>query len=98
MIKAYVGVRGSSSKIVLLGFSQGGKFTTDVLTGGVLKPDILARKRVIPCFGPIVLTLVRCASGADSDVDGWNRGVESRPGSNGLYRFVGIEVGVISHG
>lgn len=37
----YVAACGSSSKIVLLGFSQGGNVMTDALAGGVLKPDPL---------------------------------------------------------
>ncbi|KAJ2987583.1 hypothetical protein NUW58_g4426 [Xylaria curta] len=37
-IKDYVAACGSSSRIALLGFSQGGNVMTDVLAGGVLKP------------------------------------------------------------
>lgn len=38
-IHAYVDACGSSSRIVLLGYSQGGNVMTDVLAGGVFKPD-----------------------------------------------------------
>ncbi|KAI1133310.1 carbohydrate esterase family 5 protein [Nemania abortiva] len=38
-IQDYVSACGSSSKIALLGFSQGGNVMTDALAGGVLKPD-----------------------------------------------------------
>ncbi|KAI1827578.1 carbohydrate esterase family 5 protein [Xylaria intraflava] len=37
-IQAYVDACGSSSRIALLGFSQGGNVMTDALAGGVLKP------------------------------------------------------------
>ncbi|KAI3316835.1 carbohydrate esterase family 5 protein [Xylariaceae sp. AK1471] len=40
-IEAYVSACGASSRIVLLGFSQGGNVMTDALAGGVLKPDPL---------------------------------------------------------
>jgi hypothetical protein len=40
-VKAYVAACGSSSRIVLLGYSQGGNVMTDALAGGVLKPDPL---------------------------------------------------------
>jgi acetylxylan esterase len=38
-ITSYVDTCGSSSRIVLLGYSQGGNVMTDVLAGGVFKPD-----------------------------------------------------------
>lgn len=38
-IEAYVASCGASSRIVLLGFSQGGNVMTDALAGGVLKPS-----------------------------------------------------------
>lgn len=38
-IKSYVAACGSGSRIVLVGYSQGGNVMTDVLAGGVLKPD-----------------------------------------------------------
>lgn len=38
-IQAYVAACGTSSKIALLGYSQGGNVMTDALAGGVLKPD-----------------------------------------------------------
>ncbi|KAH8158218.1 hypothetical protein CIB48_g10027 [Xylaria polymorpha] len=41
-IQNYVAACGSSSRIVLLGFSQGGNVMTDVLAGGVLKPAPIA--------------------------------------------------------
>ncbi|KAF2094761.1 cutinase, partial [Rhizodiscina lignyota] len=41
-ITAYVGACGSSSRIVLLGYSQGGNVMTDVLAGGVDKPAPLS--------------------------------------------------------
>ncbi|KAI1811970.1 carbohydrate esterase family 5 protein [Poronia punctata] len=37
----YVDTCGSSSRIALLGYSQGGNVMTDALAGGVLKPDPL---------------------------------------------------------
>lgn len=40
-VEAYVDACGSSSRIVLLGFSQGGNVMTDLLAGGVDKPDPL---------------------------------------------------------
>ncbi|MBE7180837.1 MAG: cutinase family protein [Terriglobus roseus] len=40
-IHSYVDTCGASSKIVLLGYSQGGNVHTDVLAGGVDKPDPL---------------------------------------------------------
>lgn len=43
-IQAYVSACGSSSKIALLGYSQGGNVMTDALAGGVLKPDPIAEK------------------------------------------------------
>jgi hypothetical protein len=43
-IQTYVDTCGSSSKIVLLGYSQGGNVMTDVLAGGVDKPAPLADK------------------------------------------------------
>ncbi|KAI1177735.1 carbohydrate esterase family 5 protein [Nemania sp. FL0916] len=55
-IKAYVSACGSSSKIVLLGFSQGGNVMTDALAGGVLKPDPIGSQyksniRAVVTFG-----------------------------------------------
>lgn len=38
-IQDYVNACGSASRIVLLGYSQGGNVMTDVLAGGVDKPD-----------------------------------------------------------
>ncbi|KAJ3577841.1 hypothetical protein NPX13_g2724 [Xylaria arbuscula] len=38
-IQDYVAACGASSRIVLLGYSQGGNVMTDALAGGVLKPD-----------------------------------------------------------
>lgn len=38
-IQNYVNACGSSSRIVLIGYSQGGNVMTDVLAGGVDKPD-----------------------------------------------------------
>ncbi|KAF2725656.1 carbohydrate esterase family 5 protein [Polychaeton citri CBS 116435] len=38
-IQDYVDACGATSQIVLLGFSQGGNVMTDVLAGGVAKPD-----------------------------------------------------------
>ncbi|KAI0528302.1 carbohydrate esterase family 5 protein [Xylaria bambusicola] len=38
-IQDYVAACGASSRIVLLGYSQGGNVMTDTLAGGVLKPD-----------------------------------------------------------
>ena len=38
-ITAYVDACGSGSKIVLVGYSQGGNVLTNVLAGGVNKPD-----------------------------------------------------------
>lgn len=43
-IQAYVDACGASSRIVLLGFSQGGNVMTDALAGGVLKPDPLGEE------------------------------------------------------
>jgi acetylxylan esterase len=40
-ITSYVDTCGSSSRIVLLGYSQGGNVMTDTLSGGGLKPDPL---------------------------------------------------------
>ena len=40
-IHAYVDACGSASNIVLIGYSQGGNIMTDVLAGGVAKPDAL---------------------------------------------------------
>ena len=41
-VKAYVDACGSSSKIALIGFSQGGNVMTDALAGGVDKPTPLS--------------------------------------------------------
>ena len=38
-ITAYVDACGSGAKIALLGYSQGGNVMTNVLAGGVAKPD-----------------------------------------------------------
>jgi acetylxylan esterase len=38
-IQSYVDACGSASRIVLLGYSQGGNVMTDALAGGVFKPD-----------------------------------------------------------
>lgn len=38
-IESYVAACGGSSKIALIGYSQGGNVMTDVLAGGVDKPD-----------------------------------------------------------
>lgn len=38
-INAYIDACGSAARIVLIGFSQGGNVMTDVLAGGVAKPD-----------------------------------------------------------
>lgn len=43
-IKSYVATCGSGSRIVLVGYSQGGNVMTDVLAGGVLKPDPVAEQ------------------------------------------------------
>ncbi|KAI1756282.1 hypothetical protein F4782DRAFT_526837 [Xylaria castorea] len=43
-IADYVAARGASSRIVLLGLSQGGNVLTDELAGGVLKPDPIAEQ------------------------------------------------------
>ncbi|KAF7195100.1 Acetylxylan esterase 2 [Pseudocercospora fuligena] len=43
-IQNYVAACGASSRIVLLGYSQGGNVMTDVLAGGVDKPAPLAEK------------------------------------------------------
>ncbi|KAI0466715.1 carbohydrate esterase family 5 protein [Xylaria cf. heliscus] len=43
-IQDYVAACGTSSRIVLLGFSQGGNVMTDVLAGGVLKPDPIGKQ------------------------------------------------------
>jgi hypothetical protein len=43
-IQNYVDTCGSGSKIVLLGYSQGGEVMTDVLAGGVDKPAPLANQ------------------------------------------------------
>lgn len=40
-IHEYVDACGSDSRIVLIGYSQGGNVMTDVLAGGVAKPDVL---------------------------------------------------------
>lgn len=40
-IHSYVATCGASSRIVLLGYSQGGNVMTDALAGGVLKPSPL---------------------------------------------------------
>ena len=40
-VQNYVDACGSSSRIVLLGWSQGGNVMTDLLAGGVDKPDPL---------------------------------------------------------
>ena len=40
-IHDYVAACGASSRIVLMGWSQGGNVMTDTLAGGVLKPDPL---------------------------------------------------------
>ncbi|KAI0400210.1 carbohydrate esterase family 5 protein [Xylaria palmicola] len=55
-IRAYVDTCGASSKVVLLGFSQGGNVMTDALAGGVLKPDPIDDKyrssiRAVVSFG-----------------------------------------------
>lgn len=39
LIQNYVNECGANSNIILLGFSQGGNVVTDVLAGGVDKPD-----------------------------------------------------------
>lgn len=41
-IEAYVANCGENSRIVLIGFSQGGNVITDTLSGGILKPAPLA--------------------------------------------------------
>ncbi|KAI0537189.1 putative acetylxylan esterase 2 precursor [Xylaria digitata] len=61
-VKDYVAACGASSRIVLLGFSQGGNVMTDALAGGVLKPDPLTedyRKyiRAIVSFGDPTFTV-----------------------------------------
>lgn len=38
-IESYIDTCGSSSRVVLIGYSQGGNVVTDVLAGGVAKPD-----------------------------------------------------------
>ncbi|KAI8945313.1 putative acetylxylan esterase 2 precursor [Xylaria longipes] len=43
-IHDYVSACGASSRIVLLGFSQGGNIMTDALAGGVAKPDPLGEE------------------------------------------------------
>lgn len=43
-IKSYVATCGSGSRIVLVGYSQGGNVMTDVLAGGVFKPDPVGPK------------------------------------------------------
>ncbi|KAI0906241.1 putative acetylxylan esterase 2 precursor [Ustulina deusta] len=58
----YVAACGSSSKIVLLGFSQGGNVMTDALAGGVLKPDPLTSAytkyiRAVVTFGDPTFTV-----------------------------------------
>jgi acetylxylan esterase len=41
-IHSYVAACGAASRIVLLGYSQGGNVITDALAGGILKPTPLA--------------------------------------------------------
>ncbi|GAP84590.1 putative carbohydrate esterase family 5 protein [Rosellinia necatrix] len=82
-IQAYVAACGSSSRIVLLGFSQGGNVMTDVLAGGVLKPAPLSetyRKNIrsVVSFGDPTYT-----TGQSFDVgDATKSGIFSRGGDS----------------
>ncbi|KAJ8123664.1 hypothetical protein ONZ43_g438 [Nemania bipapillata] len=61
-IEAYVSACGPSSKIALLGFSQGGNVMTDALAGGVLKPSPIGSQyknniRAVVVFGDPTFTV-----------------------------------------
>ncbi|KAI0879044.1 putative acetylxylan esterase 2 precursor [Hypoxylon argillaceum] len=61
-IEAYVASCGASSRIVLLGFSQGGNVMTDALAGGVLKPSPIGSQyknniRAVVVFGDPTFTV-----------------------------------------
>ncbi|TGJ84687.1 hypothetical protein E0Z10_g4056 [Xylaria hypoxylon] len=82
-VKDYVTACGSSSRIVLLGFSQGGNVMTDALAGGVLKPTPLSedyRKyiRAVVSFGDPTFT-----AGQSFDVgNATKNGIFSRGGDS----------------
>ncbi|KAI0206695.1 carbohydrate esterase family 5 protein [Astrocystis sublimbata] len=79
----YVDACGPSSRIVLLGFSQGGNVMTDLLAGGVLKPDPLGADylpniRSVVSFGDPTFT-----AGQSFDVGNATRdGIFSRGGDS----------------
>ncbi|KAB8339100.1 hypothetical protein FH972_022036 [Carpinus fangiana] len=52
-IHDYVDTCGASSRIVLIGYSQGGNVMTDVLAGGVFKPD-----PIDPSYGQYITGVV----------------------------------------
>ncbi|KAI1429111.1 carbohydrate esterase family 5 protein [Xylaria sp. FL1777] len=61
-ITDYIAACGASSRIVLLGYSQGGNVMTDALAGGVLKPDPLSSQyksniRAVVTFGDPTFTV-----------------------------------------
>ncbi|KAI1308511.1 putative acetylxylan esterase 2 precursor [Xylaria venustula] len=61
-ITDYIDACGASSRVALLGYSQGGNVMTDALAGGVLKPDPLSSDyksniRAVVTFGDPTFTL-----------------------------------------
>ncbi|KAI1437881.1 putative acetylxylan esterase 2 precursor [Xylaria sp. CBS 124048] len=82
-VQTYVDTCGSSSKIALLGFSQGGNVMTDALAGGDLKPSPLTTNytqfiRAVTVFGDPTYTTGQSFDVGNSTSDGiFSRGGDS---------------------
>lgn len=89
LVQAYVNACGDASKIALIGFSQGGNVMTDMLAGGVDKPDPLDASyaqyiTAVTVFGDPTYTTGQSFDVGNSTKDGvsalvismWNSGQE----------------------
>ncbi|KAI0427610.1 putative acetylxylan esterase 2 precursor [Xylaria sp. FL1042] len=82
-VEDYVAACGASSRIVLLGYSQGGNVMTDALAGGVLKPDPLTDEyrsyiRAVVTFGDPTFTVGQSFDVGNATKDGiFSRGGDS---------------------
>ncbi|KAI1355103.1 carbohydrate esterase family 5 protein [Xylaria sp. FL0043] len=82
-VQDYVAACGASSRIVLLGYSQGGNVMTDALAGGVLKPDPLTDEyrsyiRAVVTFGDPTFTIGQSFDVGNATKDGiFSRGGDS---------------------
>ncbi|KAI0391749.1 carbohydrate esterase family 5 protein [Xylariaceae sp. FL0594] len=93
-VHEYVDTCGASSKVVLLGYSQGGNIMTDALAGGVLKPDPLTSAytqyiKAVTVFGDPTFTVGQSFDVGNATKSGiFSRGGSSLSKLNGFARVL----------